>query len=114
MKPLQSGTFRQRVTLQDLVETIDSYGQMVQSWTDVATFWAEVRPLRGQESLNVRQVWATATTLIKHRYLGPDLDPSPKQRYKLVKDGRIFNILDPTNVEERNRSIESVCQEYVT
>ena len=113
MKPLQAGIFRQRVTLQDLVETVDSYGQPIQSWVDVATFWAEVRPLRGQESLNVRQVWATATTLIKHRYLGPALDPSPKQRYKLVKDGRIFNVLDPTNVEERNRSIESVCQEYV-
>jgi SPP1 family predicted phage head-tail adaptor len=113
MRPQQVGTFRQRVTLQDLVETIDSYGQPVQSWTDLATFWAEVRPLRGQESLNIRQVFATATTLIKHRYLGPALDPSPKQRYRLVKDGRIFNVLDPTNVEERNRTIESVCEERV-
>ena len=80
MRPLQAGVFRQRVTLQDLVETIDSYGQPVQTWTDVATFWAEVRPIRGTEAVNIRQVWATATTLIKHRYLGPSLDPSPKQR----------------------------------
>ena len=79
----------------------------------MATFWAEVRPIRGTETVNIRQVWATATTMIKHRYLGPSLDPSPKQRYRLGKDGRIFNILDPTNVEERNRSIESVCEEYV-
>jgi SPP1 family predicted phage head-tail adaptor len=113
LKPLQSGIFRQRVTLQDLVETVDSYGQAIQTWTDVSTFWAEVRPISGREAVNIRQVYATATTLIRHRYLGPALDPSPKQRYRLEKDGRIFNILDPTNIEERNRSIESVCEERV-
>jgi head-tail adaptor len=113
----KAGTYRQRVSLQSLVETIDSYGQPIQSWTTLATFSAEVRPLKGSEILNIKQVWATASHFIKHRYLGVALDPNPKQRYLLQKPGepqRIFNILNSNNVEERNRSHESICEEYVT
>jgi SPP1 family predicted phage head-tail adaptor len=113
VKPIQSGKLRQRVTLQDLVETLDSYGQPIQGWADVATFSAEVRPLRGVEVLNIKQVWATASHFVNHRYLGPDIKPNPKQRYKLLKDQRIFNILNVNNVEERNRSYEVTCEEYV-
>jgi SPP1 family predicted phage head-tail adaptor len=112
MKPVQAGKFRQRVALQDLVETTDSYGQPVQSWVDVARVWAEVRPLRGSELLNVKQNWATASHFVNHRYLGSTV-PNPKQRYLLIKDGRIMNILNVNNIEERNRSYEATCEEYI-
>ena len=113
MKPLAVGRFRQRVTLQDLVETVDTYGQPVQSWVDLATFWAEVRPLRGSELLNVKQSWATASHFVNFRYMGSMVRPNPRQRFKLTKDGRILNILNINNVEERNRAYEVTCEEYV-
>lgn len=113
MRPVQGGKFRQRVALQDLVETQDTYGQPIQSWVDVITCWAEVRPLRGSELLNVKQNWATASHFVNHRYLGATIRPNPKQRYKLTKDGRILNILNVNNVEERNRAYEVTCEEYV-
>ena len=113
MKPIQSGIYRQRVILQDLVETLDSYGQPVQSWVDVASFWAEVRSLRGAEILNIKQTWATASHIVKHRYLGPSIIPGPKQRLTLLKDGTILNILNVNNIEERDRGYEVTCEEYV-
>jgi SPP1 family predicted phage head-tail adaptor len=107
------GLYRQRVTLQALVETDDNYGQPVQSWQAVATFWSEVRFLRGVELLNVKQGWATATHIISCRYQGPSFTPSPTMRFVLGKDNRIFNILAWQNIEERNRGWQFTCEEYV-
>ena len=111
MRPLQIGRHRQRVTLQDLVEAPDTYGQPIQSWVDVATIWAEVTPLGGREALNVKQVWATASHMVRFRYLGASVVPSAKQRFAFK--GRYLNILNVNNVEERNRSYEATCEEYV-
>ncbi len=113
MRAQKVGIYRQRVTLQALVETIDSYGQPIQSWQTVQTFSAEVRFLRGQELLNVRQGWATATHIITCRWQGASFAPSPTMRFVLGKDSRIFNILAFQNVEERNRQCIFTCEEQV-
>lgn len=114
MRPINSGRLRQRVTLQSVTETADGYGQPIQTWTDVATFWAEVSPLTGNEAVNVKQIWATATHKVRLRYQGSAITLSPTQRFKLIKNDRILNLVNINNVEERNRSYECLCQEYVT
>lgn len=114
MRPLISGRLRQRVTLQAATETADGYNQPIQTWSDVATFWAEVSPLTGNEAVNVKQIWATATHKVRLRYQGSSISFSPTRRFVLVKDGRILNIVNANNVEERNRAYEILCQEYVT
>jgi SPP1 family predicted phage head-tail adaptor len=113
MRSQTVGIYRQRVALQDIVEAVDSYGQPVQSWVDLSTFWAEVRFLRGSELLNVKQNWATATHMVKCRWQGAAIAPSPRMRFRLTKDNRIINILSFQNVEERNRAYEFICEEYV-
>jgi SPP1 family predicted phage head-tail adaptor len=113
MRAQQVGMYRQRVTLQDLVETIDSYGQAIQTWTTLRTMWAEVRFLRGQELPNIRQTWATATHIISCRWQGSSVQPSPRMRFVLGKDGRVMNILSRQNIEERNRKWEFICEENV-
>ena len=68
MKPSQIGTYRQRVILLDIPETTqDSYGQPSLSSIEIGRFWAEVRPLRGNEQLNVRQIWPTASHIVHMR-----------------------------------------------
>lgn len=111
MRPLRSGLQRHRVELQGLAETIDSFGVAAKAWTPLATFWAEVRPLRGSEFLNVKQVWATAEYFVNFRWLGPAVAVDPTQRLKVLNSGKILNILNVNNVEERNRSYELVCTE---
>lgn len=112
MRPNQSGLYRQRVILQDLVETVDSYGQPEQTWTTVATFWAEVRYLRGSELLNVKQNWATADHFVTCRWQGASLSVATRMRFQVEKDSRILNILTWNNVEERNRQYQFICEEY--
>lgn len=105
-----------RVILQDLVETLDNYGQAIQTWVDLLTLWAEVKPLirqRGGEIINVRQVHATATHYVTCRFMGSTARPRPEQRFKTVQDGRILNILSVNNVDEANHLYLIVCSEYV-
>lgn len=112
MRSQRSGLYRQLVYLQDITETVDSYGQPIQTWSTIATISAEVRFLRGGELLNVKQNWPTADHLVTCRYQGPTITPSPRMRFMLAKDSRIINIITFQNVEERNRSYQFICEEY--
>jgi len=49
MKP---GQLRERVTIQSLTRATDDQGGAVETWSDVATVWAMVRPARGSETQN--------------------------------------------------------------
>lgn len=114
MRPVRSGLHRRRVELLDEVETgVDSFGQPITDPEVLATFWAEVRPLRGSEILNVKQIWATATLAVSFRWLGSAVRPNPSHVLRLLPEGRLLNILNVSNVEERNRSYELICEERV-
>ena len=110
--------------LLDVPETSrDTYGQPSQAPTAIGTFWVDLQPLRGDEMLNVRQIWPLATHLIKLRYTfsaipaNPPRNPNgyilPNMKFQLVKDNRIFNILSALNVEERNIQWLCTVQEHV-
>ena len=123
MRSNKVGTFRQRVILQDIPETtLDSYGQPSLGAIEIGRFWAEVRPLRGNEQLNVRQIWPTATHLVHMRWLGSVIPISstnpaglilPRMRLQLLSDGTLLNILFADNIEKRNRTWELTCDEKV-
>lgn len=121
MKPLRSGRNRQRLQLYDVPETSqDALGQASQSATLLGTFWGESRMLRGNEQLNVRQIWPTATHQVTLRWLGSAIPAGPNnpngliiERMYLVDtlDGARLNILNANNVEKRNRRWVLTCEE---
>src|SRR3546814_13879789 len=58
---MRTGDMDRRVTLQRFTTTQDEYGEEIQTWTDLATVFAEVRQQGGKEYL------AAATTLAARR-----------------------------------------------
>jgi SPP1 family predicted phage head-tail adaptor len=42
---------QQRITVQRRSTTLDAYGQEINSWTNIGTVWAEVKPLSGTEKM---------------------------------------------------------------
>lgn len=83
MRAQAVGTYRQRVALFDVPEmSRDSYGQPSTSGTQIVAptgdgmFSAEIRMLKGDEILNIRQQWPTATHQVKMRWLGSSILPS--------------------------------------
>ena len=92
--------------------SVDTFAQPSISPTLIGTFWAEVRPLKGDEMLNVRQIWATATHIITMRWLGSAIPSStdnpngiviPEMKFINVADGEVYNVLFAENVEKRDR-----------
>ncbi len=110
MKPLQSGKFRQRVQLQALsqTETFDSFGQPIQTWSTVGTYWAEVTPLFGHELVSAKQVKSQASLKIRMRYQG---HVAVSGENRLILNGRTLGLFDVRNIEERNRVYDMIAYE---
>jgi SPP1 family predicted phage head-tail adaptor len=106
---MNAGPKRFRVTFQSLVETKDGYGQKVESWLDVATYWAAIRNLTGRELINAKQVKAESHYMIIMRYV-PGITPS----MRAVCDGINYNIVSLNNVDMRKRELRIEVQELVS
>lgn len=105
---MQAGKLRNRVTVQVATTTTNSYGQSVESWADVGTFWAYVRPLGGNEAVVAKQVQENATTAITLRWQG---STTLTILHRILFNGRVLGITQVNDVDERNRQLELLCQE---
>ncbi len=109
---MRIGKWRHRVTLQTLALSDDDYGQGVQAWSDVASYWAEVWTLKGDEKAVAEQLKPVATHRVRCRNdkAGGDTVFSPKQRF--VFGSRYLHILS-VNISPDKRYAELVCQEQL-
>ena len=105
---MQIGKLRHRITLQKQVNTVNDYGAAVTTWKNVATVWADVRPLSGREYFSAQQVQSEITTQIWLRHLD---GIKPSMRVKFGK--RFFEIVSVLNTQERNVSLQLMCKEAV-
>lgn len=102
------GKLRHRITLLKQVNTVNDYGAAVTMWKNVATVWADVRPLSGREYFSAQQVQSEITTQIWLRHLD---GIKPSMRVKLGK--RFLEIVAVLNTQERNVSLQLMCKEAV-
>ena len=105
---------RHRVTIQEPVETQNSYGEPEIRWQNVSTgVWAAIEPLRGREYFAAKQINAEVEARISVRWR-PDINPKMK-----VVHGPLcvckctatdeYLIDSVINVEEKNREIQLMC-----
>jgi head-tail adaptor len=130
IRPVKSGRYRQRVLLFDVPEaTVDSFGQPSTATVQIANanasdggWWAEVTPLRGDEILNVRNQWPTASHIVRMRWLGSSIPTSPdnpngllmpQMKLQLLLDNSVLNMLFVDNIDKRNHEFEITCEEHV-
>lgn len=109
---MRAGTLRHRVTLQTVTETRDADGGVSESWTDTATLWAAVEPLRGREYFSAKALQAEVTTRIRLRYRAGVV---PKQRVTWL-DGsttHTYDILEVIEPDTRRRELVLMCKELV-
>lgn len=102
------GQLRHRVTIQQLTRVEDEGGGYAEVWTEVATVWAAIKPLRGNERYEAQQVQSTLTHKVTIRYR-EGIKPQMRLTYK----GRIFDIESVIDIEERHRWLELLCSEVV-
>lgn len=107
----QTGTFpigkaRRRVSLQAPTASKNSYGESVNSWSDVAQRWALIEPLTGRELWQAQQVQADVSHKVTVRNF-----PGIKSDWRVIYKGRVFNVVFVQNPEERGRIVVLYCQE---
>lgn len=103
---MRPGPMRQRVTLQSLTKSKDSYGQEIEVWANVGTYWAEVVTLSGREAVNAQQIKSEATHRVTMRYV-----TSIVASQRFLFGSRQLKIEWLNNVAQRNREYVILCSE---
>lgn len=105
---MRAGRLRHRVTIQEKSVTRDDYGAETITWTDVATVWASVEPLRGDEFLAMDRRGADVTTRIVMRYYD---GVAPEMRVSW--GSHTYDVRSVIDVEERHRELQLMCREVL-
>lgn len=98
---------RERVTLQQETRTSDSQGGYTVAWSDVATVWAQVRPIRSSERL-----WAAQQADVRLYEIKARMSASvvPQTSWRAVWRGKNLSITG-VEVSEDRRWYMLTCQE---
>lgn len=103
---MQIGKLRHRVTIQKQINSQTDYGAVVTKWRNIATVWAEVKPLSGREYFSAQQVQSEVTTQIWIRYQ-KGIEPT----MRVVHNDKHYEILAVLNHNGLGISLQLMCKE---
>lgn len=106
---MKSGQLNQRVTVQKLAATRDSTGEELETWTTVATRWANIEPLRGKEKYQRSGETTTNFYKVLMRYEAGLLSTARR----LVYGSQHLDIESVINIDEANSGYELTCRESI-
>ncbi|MDD3371564.1 MAG: phage head closure protein [Alphaproteobacteria bacterium] len=107
---MKTGKLRKRIAVQAEQRTDDGAGGYALAWTTLATVWANVEPLRGNENYTHGRLEGRVTHRITLRWRD-DLPVTTDMR--LLMDSRVFNVRAVLNEGERNRWTVILAEEGV-
>lgn len=105
------GRLDKRITIQRRSATKDAYGQEVNQWVDIASVWANVKPIGGRERMRSMVVESTLTHTVMVRYNDALMPPTQADAWRIMYGTRMFNITAAMDVEEDRHWIVFDCTE---
>lgn len=96
MRTTPAGKLRHRVAIQRLDDVVTTSGATSDTWVTVATVWASVEPVRGRELLRGHVIHGDTTHMVTMRYRA-----ELTRKHRILWGARVFDIVDPRNVDER-------------
>ena len=106
MTEFSPSDLRHRLTLEELVRVSDEGGGFTESWTELATLFADLRPTAGGERVESDRLTGTVTHEVALRYRA---GVAPATRLRMAT--RLFHILAVIDVDERRRWLKCLCEE---
>lgn len=107
------GDMRRRVIVQNKTETPDGSGGFSVSWSNQATIWAQIIPIKGEKRATDavgKQLTDVVTHQIYVRYRNDGIIDTTK---RISYGSRIFQIHGVNIIEEKQRYLVLLCQEGV-
>jgi len=109
------GRLDKRITLQRRSAVKDDYGQELDTWSDVATVWGNVKPIGGREKLRAMAIGSHLTHTVATRYNLALLPPigvaAMRISYPTPAGVRLLNITAARDLDEERRFIVFDCTE---
>ena len=105
---LSAGDLRHRVQIQFATETRDAMGGVTRTWATVATRWAQIRPLSGNERVTAMQVSELVTHRVILRYYS-GLTTS----HRVLLGSRVLNLVNILNILEMEKLQVCIAVEEV-
>jgi len=105
---MNPGRLNRRIVLQSQTVERDAVGQAKPVWSDVATVWAAVLPLRGKEFFESAKVNSEITVRIIIRYRA-----AVKQNWRVVAGGESYDIVEIINPADGNKELQLMCKRVV-
>lgn len=102
---MDSGAYRNLVTIQKYVEGFDDIGNPSNEWTDYAHAYAYANGLSGREYWEAANVQQENTVEFIFRWK-PFFDAVNTKQYRLAFRGRIYNINMIDNIQFRNKTVK--------
>jgi SPP1 family predicted phage head-tail adaptor len=103
---MAAGKYRHRVTIEQKTETKNEFGTRVPSWVALATVWARVDTLNGNEKYVSARHLETASVVVEIRYRA-DITAA----MRVVYGPRTLEISAVIDVGERRRELKLLCKE---
>lgn len=97
VKKICTSDLRHRVELQSMSEVKGSGGTQTKTFPTIATVWAKIETLSGNDQLNALQLERPVTNRISIRHRSDYKDVR-----QIIFDGRTFWVLAGINIDERS------------
>lgn len=97
-----------RITIQEKTITKDGFGGYQESWSNVKTLWAEIKPISNLDSFEANKIEEKITYIITIRYF-----ESLTTLNRIKYDNRIFNIVGIINPLENNQTMQIEAEEIL-
>jgi len=118
---MRAGLLRHRITIQFNTPTQNDFDEWVDSWSDWATVWASIEPLRGKSYFEAKQANSEVEGLIRIRYRGEGSMEFPytfpitfggiRPTMRIKFGDRYFNIISVIQPFERKRELNLLYKE---
>ena len=103
---MQIGQLNKRIMLQKPVQVSDSMGGFTTTWTNYLNAWAAIWPWQAKEGEENKALLMNVFHRIRIRYR-PNILPS----YRVLYDGRCFDIDSILDKEEKHEFLDLLCKE---
>lgn len=108
---MQIGRKDRRVAFDKPTDSADTFGDALITYTEQATVWASVEPLRGTEAFETQQVRADVTHRIRIRYSAALAGISPKWRARM--GSTVFDLVSVLDINTGHRELELLATEHL-
>lgn len=105
---MQAGAMNNPIMLQSATRTADSYNQMIETWADTKTVFAQIVTTGGGEFYAAQKVNAQTSAVFHVRY-----DPAINVQMRIKYGTRIFAILAVNDVDGRHEEMQISAKEVV-